>query len=237
MRRYSRSTRTNWRKILTAENGKLLADARAYDVQFLVEIFRFLRRLGGQGAERVLRPGPRYSSVVLEPFGVVGAIIPFNWPPIHTGGKVAAALAVGNTVVVKPAAVAADDHAHRGAGQHGPARGCPARDPRRAEPGQALVANPLVAKVSFTGSTGGGIAVAKAAAQNVTPVTLERGGNNAFAVFDDADLDQAVRDALEGGFFNKGEACTAASRVLVQRGIAEEFTKAPGSRRDRAPGR
>jgi acyl-CoA reductase-like NAD-dependent aldehyde dehydrogenase len=70
--------------------------------------------------------------------------------------------------------------------------------PCGSEPGQALVANPLVAKVTFTGSTGGGIAAAKTAAQNVTPVTLELGGKNAFAVFDDADLHQAVRDAPYG---------------------------------------
>jgi acyl-CoA reductase-like NAD-dependent aldehyde dehydrogenase len=213
-------------EILTAENGKPLADARVYDVQFLIDIFRFYAGLVDKVPSEFFDMGPVYSSVVLEPFGVVGAIIPFNWPPIHTGGKVAAALAVGNTVVVKPGpqspltimrivelanTVLPADVLHV--------------IPGGSEPGQALVANPLVAKVTFTGSTGGGIAVAKTAAQNVTPVTLELGGKNAFAVFDDADLDQAVRDALEGGFFNKGEACTAASRVLVQRGIAEEFTR------------
>ena len=79
--------------------------------------------------------------------------------------------------------------------------------------------------VSFTGSTATGIAVAKAAAENVTPVTLELGGKNALVVFDDADLDHAVGDALEAGYFNKGEACTAASRVLVQRGVHDAFVE------------
>ncbi len=83
---------------------------------------------------------------------------------------------------------------------------------------QSLTTHSLVRKVTFTGSTKAGIEVAKTAAANVTPVTLELGGKNPFIVFDDADLDRAVRDALEGGFFNKDEACTAASRLLVQAG-------------------
>ncbi len=89
--------------------------------------------------------------------------------------------------------------------------------------GQALAAHPLVRKISFTGSTKAGAAVAKTAADNITPVLLELGGKNAFIVFDDADLDRAVRDALEGAFFNKGEACTASSPLLVQRGIHDDF--------------
>ncbi|RKR75862.1 aldehyde dehydrogenase family protein [Frondihabitans australicus] len=213
-------------EILTAENGKPLADGRFGDVQFLLDIFRFYAGIVDKIPSDFFEVGPVYASTVLEPFGVVGAIIPFNWPPIHTGGKVAAALAVGNTVVVKP-------------GPQSPLTIMRIIDiisevlpadvvhviPGGAEPGRALVANPLVRKISFTGSTRGGMAVAAAAAANVTPVTLELGGKNAFVVFDDADLDLAVRNALEGGFFNKGEACTAASRVLVQRGIADEFTK------------
>jgi acyl-CoA reductase-like NAD-dependent aldehyde dehydrogenase len=132
-------------EILTAENGKPLADARIYDVQFLIEVFRFYAGLVDKAPSEFFDLGPVYSSVVLEPFGVVGAIIPFNWPPIHTGGKVAAALAVGNTVVVKPGlqsplaimrivelcnTVLPGDVLHV--------------VPGGAEPGQALVANPLV---------------------------------------------------------------------------------------------
>src|SRR6202008_855361 len=82
----------------------------------------------------------------------------------------------------------------------------------------------LVKMVTFTGSTPAGAAVAKTAAGHVAPPVMELGGKKAFLVFDDANLDRAVRDALEGGYFNKGEACTAASRVLVQKGVAKEFT-------------
>lgn len=90
---------------------------------------------------------------------------------------------------------------------------------------QALVTHPLVKMVSFTGSTVAGAAVAKAAADSITPVVLELGGKNAFIVFSDADFDVAVRDALDGAFFNKGEACTATSRILVQRGIYDRFVE------------
>jgi len=212
-------------ELLCRENGKPMADARAQDVNFLIDIFRFFGGLADKLPTEFYDKGAIYTSVVLEPLGVVGAIIPFNWPPIHTGGKIAPALVMGNTVVLKPSEQApltvirivellntvlpADVlHVVPGVG---------------ADIGQALAAHPLVKKVSFTGSTKAGASVAKAAADNVTSVLLELGGKNPFIVFDDADLDRAVRDALEGGWFNKGEACTAASRMLVQRGLHDTF--------------
>lgn len=190
---------------------------------------RLRRVVGGTPARRIqfADVGSVYASVVLEPLGVVAGTIPFNWPPIHTGGKIAPALAVGNTVVVKPSeqapltvmrivellnTVLPADVLHAVPGP-GPAAG------------QALAAHPLVRKVSFTGSTSAGVAVVAAAAANVTPVLLELGGENAFIVLDDADLDRAVCDALDCGYFNKGEACTAASRLLVQRGVHDEFVR------------
>jgi acyl-CoA reductase-like NAD-dependent aldehyde dehydrogenase len=214
-------------EIESLENGKPVVDARTMDVNFLIGVFRFfgsvIDKLPGDFYDT--RSGS-YSATVLEPFGVVGAIVPFNWPPIHTGGKIAPALAVGNTVVIKPSEatpltvirivellneVLPPDvlHVVPGVG---------------AVAGQALAANPLVKMVTFTGSTPAGAAVAKTAAGHVAPAVMELGGKNAFLVFDDANLDRAVRDALEGGYFNKGEACTAASRVLVQKGVAKEFT-------------
>ncbi len=214
-------------ELLSLENGKPLADARDNDIRFLSGVFRYF----GSVVDKV--PGEfhdssngNYSATFLEPMGVVGAIIPFNWPPIHTGGKIAPALAVGNTVVLKPSEatpltvirivelcneVLPPDVLHVVPG-FGPIAG------------QALASNPLVKMVSFTGSTNAGAAVAKAAADHVAPALLELGGKNAFIVFNDADLDRAARDALEGGYYNKGEACTAASRILVQRDVATEFT-------------
>jgi acyl-CoA reductase-like NAD-dependent aldehyde dehydrogenase len=213
-------------KILTTENGKPLADARVYDIQFLVDEFRFWAGLVNRVPSDFFDMGSVYDSVVLEPLGVVGAIIPFNWLAIHTAGKVAPALAVENTMVVKPGpqsrvaimrivelinTVLPSDIVHV--------------IPGGTEPGDVLVANSLVKRITFTSSTKDRIAVTKKAVENVTPVTLEPGGKDALVVFDDANLDQAVRDALEGGFFNRGEARSSASWVLVQRGIAEEFTR------------
>ena len=209
------------------ENGKPIADAKIQDIGFLVGVFRFFGSLVDKLPSEFYDKGNIYTSVVLEPLGVVGAIIPFNWPPIHTGGKVAAALAVGNTVVVKPSeqapltimrivelinTVLPPDVVHvlPGVGSAVP---------------QAITAHPLVRKVTFTGSTKAGAEVARTAAADVTPVTLELGGKNPFIVFDDADLDRAVRDALEGAFFNKGEACTASSRLLVQSGVHDRFVE------------
>ncbi len=209
------------------ENGKPVADARMFDVSYLIGAFRFFGGLIGKLPGEFYDQGSIYASIVLEPLGVVGGIIPFNWPPIHIGAKVAPALAVGNTVVLKPAeqapltimrivellnAVLPPDVLHAVPGI-GPITG------------QALAGHRLVRKVSFTGSTKAGSAVARTAADNITPVLLELGGKNAFIVFDDADLDRAVRDALDGGYFNKGEACTAASRVLAQRGIHDVFVE------------
>ena len=94
-----------------------------------------------------------------------------------------------------------------------------------AEVPQALIEHPLIGMVSFTGSTASGAATAKTASAHIKPVVLELGGKNAFIVFEDADFDLAVRDALEGAFFNKGEACTASSRILVQRPIYDKFVE------------
>lgn len=90
---------------------------------------------------------------------------------------------------------------------------------------QLLATHPLIKKISLTGSTAAGAAAAKSAATHVIPSTLELGGKNAFLIFKDADLDRAVADALEGAFFNKGEACTASSRLLVHSSIHDVFVE------------
>jgi acyl-CoA reductase-like NAD-dependent aldehyde dehydrogenase len=207
------------------ENGKPVQDARQNDINFLIGIFRFFGSLADKLPTDFYDKGAIYASTYLEPLGVVGEIVPFNWPPIHTGGKLAPALAVGNTVVLKPSeqapltvirivellnTVLPEDvlHVVPGTGQR---------------VGQPLAGHPKVRLVSFTGSTSAGAAVASAAAENITPAVLELGGKDALVVFDDADLDDAVKIALEGGFYNKGEACTATSRVLVQAGVYDAF--------------
>lgn len=212
-------------QVLCLENGKPYQDALMFDVGFLVGVFRYFGSLVDKLPSEFYDRGSMYSTVLYEPYGVCVGILPFNWPPIHTGGKLAPCLAAGNTMILKP-------------GDQAPLtvmriveilQSVLPRDVVMAVPGhgpevpQALVANRTVKAVSFTGSTAAGSAVARTAAATVKPSTLELGGKNALIVFDDANMDRAVADALEGGFFNKGEACTAASRVLVHEAVYDVF--------------
>ncbi len=181
-------------ELVSLENGKPVADAPLHDIGFLGGIFRFFGSLVDKLPSDFYDKGSVYTSTVLEPVGVVGEIIPFNWPPIHADGKIAPALAVGDTIVLKPSeqapltvirivkllnTVLPPDvlHVVPGIG---------------AVVGQALVAHLLVRMISFTGSTDTGASVARSAAANITPALLELGGKNAFIVYDDADLDRAA---------------------------------------------
>ncbi|KXL48813.1 hypothetical protein M433DRAFT_62913 [Acidomyces richmondensis BFW] len=211
--------------LLCMENGKPQQDARMFDVNFLISVFRFFASICDKLPSEFYDRGSMYATVLYEPYGVCCGILPFNWPPIHTGGKVAPALAAGNTMILKP-------------GEQAPLtviriveilQTVLPEDVVQFVPGfgtevpQALVSHDLVKMVSFTGSTAAGSAVAKSASASITPVVLELGGKNAFIVFEDADFDLAVRDALDGAFFNKGEACTATSRLLIQKGLYDKF--------------
>ncbi|KIX92912.1 uncharacterized protein Z520_11388 [Fonsecaea multimorphosa CBS 102226] len=217
--------------LLSAENGKPVAQARDYDINFLVLVFRYFGSLIDKLPGELYDKGGVYTSVLREPFGVVVGILPFNWPPLHAGGKAAPAIAAGNTIILKPGEQAPltvlrvvellQEVLPPGVVQAIPAQGI-------AVP-QALISSPHVKKVSFTGSTRGGAGAAALAAQSITPMVLELGGKNALIVFDDADLDLAVSSAIDGGFFNKGEACTASSRVLAQKGIYDKFIRRLGA--------
>ncbi|UDQ87921.1 aldehyde dehydrogenase family protein [Xanthobacter autotrophicus] len=212
--------------LLCRENGKPVRDAKAFDVSALIHAFAYFGSLADKMSGETLDMGNVYSVTVREPYGVVAGIIPFNWPPIHTGAKIAPALAAGNTIVLKPGeqapltimriveiinAVLPPDLVHV--------------VPGPGATGRALTAHPLIRKISFTGAPSTGTAVLKAAAERHVPVLLELGGKNPFIVFEDADLDRAVRDAVDAAFFNKGEACTAGSRILVHADIHDAFAE------------
>lgn len=214
--------------ILTTENGKPLADAKAGDVSFLINIFRFFGGLVDKLPSPFYDRGVTTATVIHEPFGVCAGILPFNWPPIHCGGKVAPCIAMGNTIIMKP-------------GEQAPLtvmkileilQSVLPKDVVQVVPGygvevpQALVSHPLVKMVSFTGSTAAGAKTAETAAKSITKTVLELGGKNAMIVYEDADLEDAVRTAIAGAFFNKGEACTATSRFLVQESVYEKFVAA-----------
>ena len=210
--------------LLSLENGKPVTQARQADITFVINIYRFFGSLVDKLPSELYDQGSIYSSVIHEPYGVVAGILPFNWPAIHCGGKSAPALAAGNTIILKPGEQAPltvmriveliSEILPAGVIQALPAAG-------RKVPSK-LVSHPTVKKVSFTGSTRGGAAVSKLVADNITHISLELGGKNSLLIFDDADVDLAVRNAMDGGYFNQGEACTAASRIIVQRGVHDQ---------------
>lgn len=207
-------------KLETRENGKPLAQARL-DVEACIASFAYFGSIAGKLPGDFFDSDVVYAATILEPYGVVAGIIPFNWPPIHTAAKLAPALAAGNAVVIKPPeqtpltvirileivqSVFPKDVVQMVPG-HGK------------EAGAALAAHPMVSKISFTGATQTGASVVKASADHTTPTVLELGGKNGILVFEDADLDLALRSALEAGFYNQGEACTAGSRIIVHRSL------------------
>jgi acyl-CoA reductase-like NAD-dependent aldehyde dehydrogenase len=177
------------------------------------------------GDTTTVNPG-MFTYTLREPVGVVGAIIPWNFPMIMVGWKVAPALAAGNTIVVKPAeltpltAIRIAELALEAGVPPGVFNVIPGKG-RIA--GEALVKHPLVSKISFTGSTAVGQHLMRTAADTLKKVTLELGGKSPNIVFADADLDAALKGATMGIFYGKGEVCAAGSRLLVERSIYDDF--------------
>ncbi len=212
--------------LLCLENGKPWRDA-AFDVGFLVQVFKYFGSIADKLPSEFFDLGNIYSTIVYEPHGVCVGILPFNWPPIHTGGKLAPCLAAGNTMILKPGEQAPltvmriveilQDVLPQDVVQVVPGLG--------PEVPQALINHPLVKMVSLTGSTLSGSKAAQTAAASITPTVLELGGKNALIIFEDADLDLVIRDSIDGAYFNKGEACTASSRIFVHHSLYPEYVR------------
>jgi acyl-CoA reductase-like NAD-dependent aldehyde dehydrogenase len=205
------------------EVGKPRRDALRFDVSFSHAGFDYFAGLADTLHGEIVDQGPIEARVIYEPYGVVAAILPFNWPPIHFTKKCAPALAAGNTVVIKPGEQApltvlrlveiANEVLPPGV----------INAVSGIEAGAALSAHPGVSRITFTGATATGRKVLASAAQNLTFATMELGGKNALLVLDDADLDVAIDVALEGMYYNQGEACTSTARILVHDSIHDEF--------------
>ncbi len=212
-------------ELCAREVGKPKRDALRVDVMSSHTSFDYYAGIADTVHGQILDQGPIEARVSYEPYGVVAAILPFNWPPIHFSKKCAPAVAVGNTVVIKPGEQApltvlrlveiANEVLPPGV--INAVSGMPA--------GPALASHPRVERISFTGATATGRRVMESAAKNLTYTTLELGGKNALMVLDDADLDEAVPIAIEGMFYNQGEACTSTSRILVHTSIYDEFAR------------
>jgi acyl-CoA reductase-like NAD-dependent aldehyde dehydrogenase len=170
--------------------------------------------------------GAHVTMSVYEPMGVVAAITPWNSPIASEAQKMAPALAAGNAVVVKPAEITplAALELAKICEQCGVPKGIVSVVPGKGSVvGDVLVKHPLVKRVSFTGGTTTGRAIAHQAADKMMPVSLELGGKSPTMVFDDADMDHAVAGVLYGIFSSSGESCIAGSRLFVQRARYAEF--------------
>ena len=210
-------------ELCAREVGKPKRDALRIDVLSCHSSFDYYAGITDYVSGEILDQGPIEARVTYEPYGVVAAILPFNWPPIHFSKKCAPALAVGNTVVIKPGEQAPLTvlRLTEIANEVLPPGVINAVSGMSA--GAALVAHPRVERISFTGSTATGRKVMEGAAKNLTFATMELGGKNALIVLDDAELESAVAIAIEGMFYNQGEACTSTSRILVHDSLYDEF--------------
>ncbi|RWG82977.1 aldehyde dehydrogenase family protein [Mesorhizobium sp.] len=198
------------------DNGKPIRESRDIDVPLAIR--HFIHHAGW--AQTLEKDFPGH-----EPVGVVGQVIPWNFPLLMLAWKIAPALAAGCTVVLKPAeftpltAILFAEICERAGVPKGVVnivQGGP-------EAGAAIVNHPGVQKIAFTGSSEVGKIIRKATAGSGKKLSLELGGKSAFIVFEDADLDSAVEGLVDGIWFNQGQVCCAGSRLLVQEGIAEAF--------------
>jgi len=216
-------------QIETLDNGKAISFSRGFDVAELIQCFRYYAGWADKIHGKVIDTEGAFSFTRHEPIGVCGAIIPWNFPLLMLAWKIAPALATGNTVVLKTSELTplsglkfASLVAEAGF-PPGVINIITGYGPRA---GDALSRHMNVGKIAFTGSTNVGRMVMKAAAEsNLKKVTLELGGKSPNIIFDDADLDGAVKWAHHGIFFNHGQVCCAGSRVYVQEGVYDEFLK------------
>ncbi|HSH41165.1 MAG TPA: NAD-dependent succinate-semialdehyde dehydrogenase, partial [Arenicellales bacterium] len=216
-------------RLMTLEQGKPLAESRgevAYGASFIEWFAEEAKRVYGDTIHHPL-PGKRIV-VLKQPIGVSAAITPWNFPAAMITRKCAPALAVGCTTVVKPAedtpltALALADLGERAGippGVLNVVTGAPQAI------GGELTSNPVVRKLSFTGSTEVGKLLIEQSASTVKKVSMELGGNAPFIVFDDADIDAAVEGAMASKFRNTGQTCVCANRILVQEGVYNEFAE------------
>jgi len=213
----------------TLDNGKPLRETLAIDVPATIDHFRYFAGVI-RAEEGSLKEFDKdtLSLVIKEPIGVVGQIIPWNFPLLMGAWKLAPALAAGNTVVIHPSSTTSlsllelfkllDQVLPKGVVNLITGRG--------SDSGNYMLEHQGFDKLAFTGSTEVGYTVAKAAADKLIPATLELGGKSANIIFDDANWERALEGVQLGILFNQGQVCCAGSRVFVQEGIYDQFVAA-----------
>jgi aldehyde dehydrogenase (NAD+) len=203
----------------TLDGGKPIRESRDFDLPMAAA--HFFYHAGWADKLDHVTPGRR-----LAPLGIIGQVIPWNFPLLMLAWKIAPALATGNTVVIKPAETTSITALKFASilQDAGLPPGVVNIVTGGAETGALLVNHPLAAKIAFTGSTEVGKMIQHSLAGTGKKLSLELGGKAANIVFEDAPIDQAVEGVINGIFFNQGHVCCAGSRLLVQEGIAADFT-------------
>lgn len=214
-------------RLESLDTGHPLRDSRGLDVPRTAACFRYFGGMADKFQGETIPVEAGFLNYTLrEPVGVVGQVVPWNFPLMFTSWKMAPALAAGNTIVMKPAEITpltslkiaelmAEAGMPDGVVNIVPGLGAVA--------GQYIAEHPRIAKIAFTGSTATGRRIVQASAGNLKKVQLELGGKGANIVFDDANLTAAVNGSAWAIFHNQGQACIAGSRLVLHERIAEEF--------------
>lgn len=213
-------------QVESMDNGKPIRETSSVDVPLAADHFRyFAGAFRVQDGNAEVLDGGLLSVILREPIGVVGQIVPWNFPFLMAAWKLAPALAAGNCIVFKTSSTTPlsmcvfleliQDLLPAGVVNLISGKG--------SKSGQYILDHEGFRKLAFTGSTEVGLSVAKAAAEKLIPATLELGGKSANIFFDDCDIDQAIDGAQLGILFNQGQVCCAGSRIFVQEGIYDEF--------------
>ncbi|HYL14194.1 MAG TPA: aldehyde dehydrogenase family protein [Terriglobales bacterium] len=212
----------------TLDNGKPIFESRYVDMPMVIDVLRYYAGWATKiHGETVNTFETAFTYTLREPVGVVGLIIPWNFPLLLASWKLGPALACGCTVVLKPAEQTPLTTLRLGelALEAGVPAGVLNIVTGGPETGKAMVRHPGIDKIAFTGSTSVGKEIMKGAADSLKRVSLELGGKSPNIVFADSDIDNAVKGAINGIFYGKGEVCNAGSRLFVENKIKDEFVE------------
>src|SRR6202790_1427960 len=210
----------------TLDNGKPIFESRYVDMPMVIDVLRYYAGLATKiHGETVNTLEAAFTYTLREPVGVVGLIVPWNFPLLLASWKVGPALACGNTIVWKPASQTSLTTLRFGklAIEAGVPAGVINIVTGPGSIGRAMVKHPGIDKIAFTGSTVVGQEIMRSAADTLKRITLELGGKSPNIVFADSDIDNAVKGAITGIFYGKGEVCNAGSRLFLESKVQDEF--------------
>ncbi|WP_026566025.1 aldehyde dehydrogenase family protein [Bacillus sp. UNC41MFS5] len=214
-------------EVETRDNGLPINETKFIAMPAMIDVLEFYAGLANKVQGSTLAsPNNRFNYTLKEPIGVVGAIVPWNFPLMLTMWKLAPALAAGNTIVIKPAEQTPVSILelvkifHEVGIPDGVINVVPGFGKTA---GDALSSHPDIDKIAFTGSTNTGRLIMQAASKNLKPISLELGGKSPNIVFDDANIENAVNGSMFGIFFAQGQVCASGTRLFVQDGIYDKF--------------